>query len=105
MARWAATKTLADSRTCDRGTLGTAEQPGDVRLAVPRRKIRTGVADRSAHVPVGLGDHQDGAEPAVAAELDHALAALTVACDLCGPEVQVLEQEAAASHYLKVRGQ
>jgi hypothetical protein len=41
----------------------------------------------------------------VAAELVHALAAVSVACDLCGPEAQALGHAATASHYLEARGQ
>lgn len=42
--------------------------------------------------------------PPSAGELSHALAALSVACRLCGREARVLEDQAVAAEYLSVRG-
>ena len=72
--------------------------------------LTAGGALRPARGAAEAGDGQmalrlevDFATPPGAAELGHALAALSVGCRLCGEEVKLLEDESIAGRYLRIR--
>jgi len=77
----------------------------DVLLAAGRfvRYARPGIEERDADCAVRFETRL--ASDATAAELRHALAALSVACHACADEVSVLGDEIVAKEFLAVRGE
>lgn len=93
--------------------LGPAMVPGDVsRRAIASFLLSAAGALRLVRATVEEGP--GGAitprfevslpEAPAVTEIDHALAALTAACEHCGPEVQALVEEGLAEQYLLARG-
>jgi len=66
------------------------------------RLVRGSAVDGDGSTTVGLA--VVGVAPWAVADLDPALAALTTAVDLCGPEVTALQEAELATRYLAARG-
>jgi hypothetical protein len=81
---------------------------------ISKRALGTLLLRASSVVRLARGSVREGGEGASfevlfqtrpsAAELSHALSALTVACDLCGQEVVAMQDEFVAKNYLAAQG-